>query len=511
MRNTYSMCRCERFVGNERDICEVHKRRRLLYLPNGSMWENTNKSNFLQDCKKYRNSILFWNVLYNGCVFNKLNIKYRPKKISDLRIERKSYLIKELYRLDVKLDLIKEIGYDRHYWFLNLLYYLGNFNNSVKKIQRFYKNIIKKRIAKKKNSIKIIWKYYLRYKLFKKLPKLVKNGKFLKENKCINIQDPITQQNFCDVNLDRWVICKVGNNNEKSWWFDISSAIQLLGYPGSHSGENPFNRKEYPFEFLFDIEEKLNKIKNKYDDIYYLTLQNYELKSLDIDENLLPSPCYNYNRFQIHIKANKLFHSFEEFGYNFPRNIFIKYNLGELRLLALKLYKRIRNLNDRLRFYPKFHQTFTPSFVISLPSFQNTTLLKNIILDILLDFVTYQTNYDDRITACLKTLYILGEINEESHFILHFYNLCDCNYLSQSMIRRFSVANQSIRTDSNQNNSNQNNVNQNNSNQNNVNQNNSNQNNSNQNNSNQNNSNQNNNDITITGISNSDLLEEDVE
>ena len=150
MRNTYSMCRCERLVGNERDICEVHKRRRLLYLPNGSMWENTNKSNFLQDCKKYRNSILFWNVLYNGCVFNKLNIKYRPKKISDLRIERKSYLIKELYRLDVKLDLIKEIGYDRHYWFLNLLYYLGNFNYSVKKIQRFYKNIIKKRIAKKR-------------------------------------------------------------------------------------------------------------------------------------------------------------------------------------------------------------------------------------------------------------------------------------------------------------------------------------------------------------------------
>ena len=170
--------------------------------------------------------------------------------------------------------------------------------------------------------------------------------------------------------------------------------------------------------------------------------------------------------------------------------------MGELRLLGLKLYKRIKNLNDRLRFYPKFHQTFTPSFVISLPSFQNTTLLKNIILDILLNFVTYQTNYDDRITACLKTLYILGEINEESHFILHFYNLCDCNYLSQSMLRRFSVANQSIRTDSNQNNSNQNNVNQNNSNQNNV---------------NQNNVNQNNNDITITGISNSDLMEEDVE
>ena len=445
MKNTYNMNRCDLSVNKDRDICEVHKRRRLLYLPDGSIWKNINNSRILGDCKGYRNKILFWDILSNGCIFDKLDTKYKPLKVTNLRIEKINYLQNELIRLNVDTKLIDKIDDSRTYWFLNLLYYLGNFKYSVKKIQSFYRNIIKKKVDKKKKSIKIIWKYYLRYKLFKKLPKLVKNGKFFKKNNCINIQDPVTQENFVDVNLDRWVICNSENKHcKKTWWFDISSAIQLLGYPGSHCGENPFNRKEYTYSFLDTIDKKLNKLKNKYDDIYYLTLQVNEIKSLDIKEKFLPPSCYNYNRFQTHIKANKLFHSFEEFGYRFPRKIFIKYSLGELRLLFFKIYYRIKNLNNRLRFYPKFHEVFKPSLILSIRAFQNTTLLKNIILDILLDFVTNQEDYDDRITACLKTLFILGEINQESHFILHFYNLCDCNYLSQSVINHFTVSNPSL-------------------------------------------------------------------
>lgn len=431
IRNTYSMNRCERLINIHRDICEVHKRRRLLYLPDGSMWENINNSRILGDCKRYRNKILFWDILSNGCIFDKLDTKYKPLKIINLRIEKINYLQNELIRLNVDIKLINKMDNSRVYWFLNLLYYLGNFKHSVKKIQSFYRNIVKKKVDKKKKSIKIIWKYYLRYKLFKKLQKLVKNGKFFKKNNCINIKDPITQENFVDVNLDRWVICNSENKkSEKSWWFDISSVVQLLGYPGSHSCENPFNREEYSHDFLDTISTKLDKLKNKYDDIYYLTLQKNDIKLLDIKEKLLPSPCYNYNRYRMHIKANKLFHSFEKFGYHFPRKIFIKYSLGESRLLFLKIYYRIKKLDNRLRFYPKFYEVFKPSLILSIRTFQNTTLLKNIILNILLDFVTNQKDYDDRITTCLKTLFILGEINQESHFILHFYNLCDCRYLS---------------------------------------------------------------------------------
>ena len=279
------------------------------------------------------------------------------------------------------------------------------------------------------------------------MPILVKNGKFFNENNCVNIQDPISQDTFVDVNIDRWVICKdVNKNSIKSWWFDLSSAIQLLGYPGSHAGENPFNRDVYPSEFLFDIEEKIKNVKNKYEDISNLLFSRSELKCLLVDEDNMPPSCYSYDRFKIHIKSNKLFESFKEFGYYFPREIFIKYNLGELRLLTLKLYKYIKDLEERNRFFPKFQQVFTQSFIISIPSFADTILLKTKILDILLDFVTYQDNNDDKITACLKTLFILGEINEESHYRLHLYNLCDCKYLSQSMINRYSL---NLETESN--------------------------------------------------------------
>lgn len=444
MRNTYSMKRCERLVTYGRDICEVHKRRKILYLTTGSTWDNKNNSNSLLDCKKSRDNILFWEVLSNGCVFDKLNTKYRPVQLSYLRIEKISYLKKELKRLDVSDNLIDNMKIDRYYWFTNLIYYLANFQSSVKKIQNFYREIIKKKIEKKKKSVKIIWKYYLRYILFKKLPRLVKNGKFLNENNCINIQDPISQDNFVDVNIDRWVICK-DKNSTKSWWFDLSSAIQLLGYPGSHAGENPFNRKVYPSDFLFDIEEKIKKVKNKYDDISYLLFPRNELKCLLVDESKIP-PCYSYDRFKIHIKSNRLFKSFNEFGYEFPREIFIKYSLGEVRLLLLKLYKYVSLMEDRKRFFPKFNTVFTRNFVISIPNYTDTTLLKNKTLNILLDFVTNQEDYDDRITCCLKTLFILGEINEESHYRLHFYNLCECKYLSQSMISRFSVSNPTLNT-----------------------------------------------------------------
>lgn len=420
MQNTVSMDKCKIMISCEKEICGIHKKRKLLYLPDGSIWNNNKNSCLLSKCTKKRNSILFWKVIDCGVSLDKLNRFYTPETVSRLRVEKVSYLKNELKRLGVNVNEIVET---RYYWFLNLLYYLGNFPINVKKIQRFCRGPFKRKLKKRKKAVKIIWKYYLNYKIKKLIPTLIYNGNFLKLHNCINLCDPITQDSFMDVHPERWVICQNGDT-DNCWWFDISSAIQLLGSPGSHSGENPFNRQEYPPAFLFDIEEKSISLSNKYNDIKNLTLSQDELKN---SENIM-NDYYNYKRFKLHIKANKVFESLKELGYYFPRNIFLKYSLTELRILAAKLYECWHIIEDRerIRLFPPNGNIYPQEFTERIITCSNSILLKNTILNTLLKSITYQENYQDKLYACLKSLIILGSINEESHNIIKENGLCDC-------------------------------------------------------------------------------------
>ena len=230
-----------------------------------------------------------------------------------------------------------------------------------------------------------------------------------------------------DVHPERWVICQQ-SNTDNCWWFDISSAIQLLGSPGSHAGENPFNRLEYPPAFLFDIEGKLPHLVKKYNDVKNLTCFPQELEDIE-DLKDAPSECYSYNRFQLHIKANRFFESLKEIGYYFPRNIFLKYTLGELRILAAKLYEcwHISTEEERNRIFPPNGNVYPIEFTGRIMTCSNSTLLKDTILNTLLTSITYQNDYQDKIYACLKSLIILGSINEESHSVIKDNGLCDCN------------------------------------------------------------------------------------
>jgi hypothetical protein len=423
MKTATSMDRCERLIPLKNEICGVHKRRKFLYLPDGSIWQNENKSSKIKKCILYRNNLKFWEIIESGVSIEKLNQFYRPETVSRLRVEKVSYLRVELKRLCVNSNEIPE---DRYYWFLNLLYYLGNFTYSVKKIQNFYRGQFQEKLKIRKSAVKTIWKYYLNYKFKKLLPVFIHNYGFLKEYNCINECDSITQETFMEVSPERWVICQY-EDMDKCWWFDISSTIQLLGSPGSHSGENPFNRKEYPPELLFDIEEKINDLKFKYDDLKMLTLSREELQLIQTSDNNHLS-YYSYDRFKIHIKSNKLFESFKETGYYFPRGIFLKYTLGELRVLAAKIYESwyLCPEEERKRIFPPDGNLYPSGFINGIVSCSNSTLLKNTILDTLLKAVTFQKKYEDRIYGCLKTLVILGTINEESHFIVRENGLCDC-------------------------------------------------------------------------------------
>jgi hypothetical protein len=436
MKNMKSMEVCNKTVSTgDINICGTHKKRKLLYLSDGTILKNIENSDNL-NYSVYRNKLKFWEIISSGIQLSKLNSVYVPSTLSKLRDEKVSYLIEELKRLNVNIINISE---DRYYWFINLLYYLGNFTVSVKKIQRFYRGPFQIKLKKRKEAVQIIWKYYLNYKLKKLLPIFIKNSKILKNYNCINICDPITQETFMEVSADRWVICEYNDNEVASerknitkinncWWFDIVSAVQLLGSPGSHSGENPFNRREYPPEFLFDIEEKLYSLKNKYLDVMNLIV------SIDENKNsgVIPVGCYCYFRFQIHIKANKLFESFKEIGYFFSRGIFLKYDLGELRSLTVKIYESwsIINIEERKRFFPPYGHIYPPEIVnkiINLGGSSSSILLKTTILDALLTSITYQQNYEDRLYGCLKTLTVLGTINEESHEAIRENGLCDCN------------------------------------------------------------------------------------
>ena len=423
MKNASSMEKCERLVSNKQEICGVHKRRKLLYLPDGSVWKNSNSSNRLSNCILHRPSIRFWEIVEKRVSLDRLNQKYIPEALSRLRVEKVSYLRKELTRLGVNTNEITE---ERYYWFLNILYYLGTFQSIVKKIQRFYRGPFQLKQEKRRKAVKVIWKYYLNYKFKKLLPVLIHHGSFLKLHGCINLQDPITQESFMEVNPERWVICQ--NDTDTCWWFDITSAIQLLGSPGSHAGENPFNRKEYPPAFLFDVEEKLNNLQDKYADIKNLTLSEEELTGVENKDDL-PSECYSYKRFLLHIKSNVLFESFREVGYYFPRNIFLKYSLGELRVLSAKLYENwhICVEEERKRIFSPNGEVFPLEFTGRITTCSNSILMKNEILNTLLRSITFNNRYEDKIYSCLKTLMILGSINQNSHSIIRDNGLCDCD------------------------------------------------------------------------------------
>ena len=397
MKNTNTMIICNTSVKDNItvNLCKVHRNKKLIHLKDGTILKNIDNNYVI--C---RNKIFFWEIIQHIDISR---LRIAPASLDFLRNEKNSYLKEELKRLDVSIN-IKE---NRCYWFINILYFLGNFSCIVKKIQRYYRNTYKLKIKKRKDSIKLIRKYYLNYKLKKLLPILIKNGTILKIYNCINICDPITQETFMEVSTDRWVICNY--ENKSCWWFDIVSAVQLLGSPGCHSGENPFNRMEYPPEFLFDVEEKLDNLKNKYTDVMNLINVNTEY--------------YCYSRFQNHIKANKVFESFKEIGYIFPRNIFLKYSLNELRKLCLKIYESWNTLySQKERFFP---DGIYPTDISNLINSSSSILLKTTILDSLLISIK-QENYNDRLYSCLKALMILGKINDASHKIIKDIGLCNC-------------------------------------------------------------------------------------
>ena len=178
-KNAISMEKCKKIISTKQGLCGIHNKRKLLYLPNGSLWENLNGSNKLDECVQKRLAIRFWEVIECGVTLDKLNPIYIPESLVKLRSEKIKYLKGELKRLNVPDTL--NIAESRYFWFVNLLYYVGNFQNSIKKIQRFYKGVFQEKLKKRKSAVKTIWKYYMWYKFKKLLPVFIKNYKQLKK------------------------------------------------------------------------------------------------------------------------------------------------------------------------------------------------------------------------------------------------------------------------------------------------------------------------------------------
>lgn len=417
LKNNTSMEVCNKKVKNNTDICGVHKKRNYIYLQNGSIWENKEKSSLLEECVLYRKKIPFWDIL-QYIPFNSLHTQYKPLDKKNIRNEKYKYILSELCRLHVHIYVKPE----RSYWYLQLLYYLGNCTYKVKVIQRFCRGKFKEVMKKRKKAVSIIETYYINYRFFKNIPRFIKHYRFLQDYKCINIDDPISQESFMEVEPERWVICE--NNNSSCWWFDITSAIQILGSSSSHSGENPLNRKEFPSAFLFDIEQKMDTLQEKYTDIRQYLYNTDELKEHNI---VIENNTYKYERFIIHIKANKVFESFKEFGYFFPRSVFLQYSIRDLRLCVIKIYRSWLYSNEeyKRKIFPNGN-IFQEEDIQRLSRCCNATILKNMILDNLLQSITYNQDTNDKSYICIKVLLLLGNINMESHRIIHQNNLCDC-------------------------------------------------------------------------------------
>jgi hypothetical protein len=439
-KNNKSMERCCSSVINGNDLCGIHKRCRLLILPDGSLWKNIEKSSKLTECVKKRDSVLFWDIISDGYPWSKLSVKYRPSDVSYMKNNKNKnmFLRSELKRMgfsffDREFIKNKYIKPNRLFWFTNLVYFLGNFPMIVKRIEKFYFKFVKNKIQKKRDIVNKITKRYRNKKMIKMLPLLVKRGKIWKQHNCININDPITNEDFVNVPSERWVIC---NNLNNTWWFDVSSAVQLLGSPGSHAGENPYNRKEYPPEFILEADYKLQKLNNKYEDLSYLINNNF---NNDSKAEYKPSPCYDYNRFLVRVKATKLFESFKEHGYNFPAKIFIDFNLSELRVLAIKIseYWQMFSIEDRKNIIPD-GKLFSNNFIRNITSYGNITELRIKLLNIASIFALNPNNKSARESGCINIMMILATINKKSHDIAKKYGLCECAHLHIPPIDRYN-------------------------------------------------------------------------
>jgi len=267
---------------------------------------------------------------------------------------------------------------------------------------------------KRKKAVKTIYKCYKAYKIKKLIPIFNKNMKIIVTNNCSNYKDPISLEDFMDIPCERWVFC-YSDNKKKSWWFDIFSIVNLLGSSGSNSTKNPCTRRDFPPEFLIDVDEKFNQLKDKYNDLQELT----ELKSCEY---------FNYDRYLIKIKSNLLFEHLYELGYIFPRDMFIRFNIAELRQLSVKLIDSWRNeeKEDKLINYPPNGEIFPLEYIENISLCSSATMMKKTIIFSLLKSIVYNDKIAYKTNNCIKLLFMLGSLSLDSHIILHLNNLCDC-------------------------------------------------------------------------------------
>lgn len=448
-KNSKSMIRCYAKVHNGSDLCGTHKRCKQVMLPDGSVWKNENRSNKLNECIKASEPVLFWREIANGYNWDKLNPLYTPTNKNYLRKHSMDYFKTELRRMgfrnfDKRFIQKLYIPANRYFWFTNLVYYLGNFRKKVRIIEKFYYTFIKPNMLKKKKLVSKISDKFLNRKMKKQLPRLVRHGKIWNRYKCVNLHDVISQESFVDVNPERWAICYQNDNGsnlespnsesknpERCWWFDVSSAVQLLGSPSSHAGENPYNRAEFPPEFIMDVDEKLQRLKNSYYDLFILTNNKKEdFKSNTEITEYVPSPCYDYGRYLVRVKSTRLFESFKEHGFVFPAKIFMDFRLYELRGLAIKILEgwQMYPEDERRRLFPNSN-IFSNDFIQRIPLCTNMTELRTEILDIGISFVVNPILKCDRASGCINLLMILGTINHQSHDIVKNYGMCECVHL----------------------------------------------------------------------------------
>lgn len=435
-KNSKSVVRCSA-KAKKYDLCGIHKRSNILTLPDGSMWENVNKSGKISRCVKRRKAILFWDMLSGGYPWDSLDNKFKPSVVSDLRNTKEVYLRAELRRMGVcyfDKEFMKKfyVSPKRYFWFTNLYYFLGNFRVVVKRIERFYCQKVKPRILRRRKIVDKLSRAYRVRKIRKLLPKLVEHGKIWRDYGCVNLHDPITHENFVDVPPERWAIC-CDNSSDNCWWFDISSAVQLLGSPGSHAGENPYTRAEYPTEFVLDVDEKLQRLRLKYSDLKQLCEDHTD--SSDI------SSCYDYRRYLTRVKAIRLFESFKEHGYVFPATVFVEFGLSELRALVAKIIEgwQVYPESERLRVFPETGQVFTPEFTRDFSTCGNVTELRTQILNAATGFVVTPKSFSDRASGCIHFMMILATINKRSHDIVKKYGLCDCTHHDDNEIEALDI------------------------------------------------------------------------
>ena len=418
-RNAKSILQCKAKLDKGCDFCGIHSKCQQLVLPNGSVWRNETSSNVITKCSLVRPYLPFWDVLAVGIQWEKLRYPYVPTNLSFLRQEKQPYIQEELIRFigtSYTYGHLKKVYVhpERRFWFLNLIYFLGNFPKRVKILQRLCRVTFR---AYKDRRISVAKKIQARFRgkrMGKLLPIMVKHAKELHLHNCVNYNDPVSQEFYTQVSMERWVICH-DEAQKRSWWFDLLSAIQLLGASSSYAGENPFTRQEYPPEFILETDYKLNSLLPKYEDLRQLIHQESQPE------------CFSFKRYQSYVKATKLFESFKEHGYHFPARIFLQLHLAELRTCALHILRSWQT-------YPQEERErlvtggilFSPQAEILLPMYPSATDLRDLLLDIGIRLAVLQERQSDRITSCLSIMIMLGAINEEAHQIIEQYGLCDC-------------------------------------------------------------------------------------